>query len=508
VTWESSNKDVATVDKNGVVTGVGAGQVTITATSVSNPKLKDSKTINVDWQRGTLSAKATYDSSLPLPSSWSIDVYGKRDSETTQIGTLKAGILSIEKDALRAGNYELTWKQTGLDNFIVDVEPKTAAVERGKETPVTVTISKRSVEKITLSSSRDGSLNLGDTLTLKPIITPEHTTVQTIKWTSSNENVAKVDSNGNVTTQGTPGTAVIKAELDGKSATYTVTVDDEITVYGRALLLQRNFIEEDVPVDDASGITVTATVTLANSSTVTRTTTTKDTQGHFSFSDLPRGKVTFAFTKDDTSYGRDTFDYTEVTATQTPNKIMLLAINKSADEESKVTGFGFYHNVNTNSDWNGEWRVLDRVDNKALLVSSIILFEAPYSASEASWDTSDLKKSLNGDGFYSGLNKNTNKSIFTERAKQYMIGNEGDKVFLLSVDEVNGYFNDDSDRRVKTLDINTSGNPYKGWWLRRSEGTSTPPYVSENGYVHGSGSSSHGVGVEKYGVRPAIWVQL
>ncbi len=47
VTWSSGDNSIATVDENGVVTGVAAGSVTITATSVNNPAISGSKTIKV-----------------------------------------------------------------------------------------------------------------------------------------------------------------------------------------------------------------------------------------------------------------------------------------------------------------------------------------------------------------------------------------------------------------------------------------------------------------------------
>jgi len=47
VTWESDDEDVATVDANGVVTGVAEGEVTITATSTSNASATDTHVITV-----------------------------------------------------------------------------------------------------------------------------------------------------------------------------------------------------------------------------------------------------------------------------------------------------------------------------------------------------------------------------------------------------------------------------------------------------------------------------
>ena len=47
VTWTSSNPEVATIDKNGLATGVGAGKTTITATSTVTPSVKATATLNV-----------------------------------------------------------------------------------------------------------------------------------------------------------------------------------------------------------------------------------------------------------------------------------------------------------------------------------------------------------------------------------------------------------------------------------------------------------------------------
>ena len=51
ITWSSSNKDIATVDENGKVTGKKAGSVKITVTSKSNPKISGSKSIVVSIKK-------------------------------------------------------------------------------------------------------------------------------------------------------------------------------------------------------------------------------------------------------------------------------------------------------------------------------------------------------------------------------------------------------------------------------------------------------------------------
>ena len=54
VTWSSSNPEVASVDESGKVTAVGAGQCTITATSILTPQISSSCTVTVEAYEATL----------------------------------------------------------------------------------------------------------------------------------------------------------------------------------------------------------------------------------------------------------------------------------------------------------------------------------------------------------------------------------------------------------------------------------------------------------------------
>ncbi|MCB6571022.1 Ig-like domain-containing protein [Eubacterium limosum] len=67
------------------------------------------------------------------------------------------------------------------------------------------------------------NLSLNESAKLTATIQPENATHPEITWTTSDENVAKVDSAGNVTAVNA-GTAEIKAAADGKKATCTIKV--------------------------------------------------------------------------------------------------------------------------------------------------------------------------------------------------------------------------------------------------------------------------------------------
>lgn len=80
----------------------------------------------------------------------------------------------------------------------------------------------KAVTRISLNSS-SFTLSKGGTAQLNATVTPSDATNKTVKYTSSNVNVAKVDSNGKITAVG-GGTAKITATAGGKSAVCTVNV--------------------------------------------------------------------------------------------------------------------------------------------------------------------------------------------------------------------------------------------------------------------------------------------
>jgi hypothetical protein len=84
--------------------------------------------------------------------------------------------------------------------------------------------------------------------------------------------------------------------------------------------------------------------------------------------------------------------------------------------------------------------------------------------------------------------------------------NTFDKVFLLSIEEVNRYFKGDADRVAYGRDGRA------GFWWLRSPGISSyiAAYVSDGGNVDDYGYVSViGRGVsDAHGVRPALWIQI
>jgi len=169
-----------------------------------------------------------------------------------------------------------------------------------------------------------------------------------------------------------------------------------------------------------------------------------------------------------------------------------------------------------------EWIVLDVQDRKVLLISKYALDHTPFhtSGTTVTWETSTLRQWLNEDFYNLAFDDGQKETILLtdvrvdkDSAYQKDPGaNTQDKLFLLSVSEVNQYFSDADDRRCVPTAYAASegtwknGEGYCWWWLR------TPGYqlddafcVFSQGKIDEGGSALSDAGG---GVRPAMWVDL
>lgn len=184
--YESSDENVATVDENGVVTAVADGECIITT-----------------YVTADIPATAENAEAKPV-----VDEVASSEAEVAD----SAADSETPDDAAASEP-----KDTTDSSFGVVPDGLSA------ETKVTVTTK---VEQITLNKT-EGVLTVGNSVTVTATVTPDNATNTTINWTSSDEKVATVDSNGKVTAVAA-GNATIKAtsESDGDvSADYALTVN-------------------------------------------------------------------------------------------------------------------------------------------------------------------------------------------------------------------------------------------------------------------------------------------
>ena len=171
-----------------------------------------------------------------------------------------------------------------------------------------------------------------------------------------------------------------------------------------------------------------------------------------------------------------------------------------------------------------EWVVLDRKDDKALLITKKIIdcrkFNE-YGIKDASyWSTCSLRSWLNGDFIKNSfMVLETEKIVATDLPsstnpiyKTKDVFTVNDKIFLLSIDEVNKYFPTYEETKctitqlAKKHGAYCDTNGYGYWWLRTTGELSTEAsYIFYSGGVSTKGYDVTGT---IFGVRPAMWIKI
>ena len=234
VTWKSSNAAIASVDANGKVTGVKAGEATITVTTEDGGK---TATCTV-----TVSATSVAVTGVTLnKTETSIFVGGSE--------TLTATVAPAD-----ATNQKVTWKSDKPEIATVDANGKVTGVKAGEAT-ITVTTedgAKTATCKVTVTIPVTGVTLNKTSITiavevieeLTATITPANATNQKVTWKSSDPAVARVKSNGKVLGVSVgEATITVTTEDGGKTATCKVRVlsnVNKVTVTPANLTLGKN----------------------------------------------------------------------------------------------------------------------------------------------------------------------------------------------------------------------------------------------------------------------------
>ena len=258
VTWKSSNAAIASVDANGKVTGVKAGEATITVTTEDGGKTATCKV--------TVSDKEIKVTGVKLNKSETSLLVGGNE-------TLTATVLPED-----ATNQNGTWKSDKPEIATVDANGKVTAVKVGEAT-ITVTTEdggKTATCKVTVSDTEikvtgvtlnktETSIFVGGSETLTATVAPADATNQKVTWKSDKPEIATVDANGKVTgVKAGEATITVTTEDGGKTATCKVTVKpnlvSEITLAALAIYVgESKAITATVKPDDATNKALTWT---------------------------------------------------------------------------------------------------------------------------------------------------------------------------------------------------------------------------------------------------------
>ena len=191
INWTSSNSSIANVDSNGMVSAISIGTATITARSVSNTNVAGScqitvlptavSKINLNQNSVSLKVGETFAFAATVLPETATDKGIRWVSEDIRIASINEnGVVtakalgSVQINALAADDSGVT--ATAVVNVI--------------ETPA---------ESIAIQKPAMIELKAGETISLKAIVLPENASDKSVMWTSSDSDIATVNSIGVVT---------------------------------------------------------------------------------------------------------------------------------------------------------------------------------------------------------------------------------------------------------------------------------------------------------------------
>lgn len=231
LTWESSDTSVVTVDENGNVTAIKAGNATVTV-KTENGEFTASATITVSNDVVAVTGVKLNKSSLTL--------------SPNESSTLTATIAPSN-----ASNKGVTWTSS---NTSVATVSSTGMVTAKKDGTTVITVTSKdgsftakcnvTVKTVKVTGIRVSkttvTLKEGKSTTVTATVLPSNATNKKVTWTSSDTRVAKVSSSGKITAvkEGTANITVKTADGNySKTIKVTVTgpvMAESVTISGNA----------------------------------------------------------------------------------------------------------------------------------------------------------------------------------------------------------------------------------------------------------------------------------
>ena len=225
VTWSTSNSKVATVDTNGKVTGVSSGKATIKATSQQNSSVYKTFLVIVNES----SVEPT-----------SISIVG---DTTIYVGNTSSYTIATTPEN---SNSKVTWSSSDEEIATVSYDGVVRAIKAGKFTltatyseslsaTLEITVANKTVLPQKLSLKGYNYIYVNEVNTIEYSVLPSNA-IDTVIWSSSDEEVATVDSKGRVKgikegevtiTATSTASLTVKASITIKICNEPILVDNE-----------------------------------------------------------------------------------------------------------------------------------------------------------------------------------------------------------------------------------------------------------------------------------------
>ena len=214
VSWTTSAQGVATVDANGLVTGVATGSATITATSEGK---SGTSAITVAVPVASVSVS---------PTAATILVGGTQQLTATPLDANGNPLSGRTVTWVSSNTAVATVSASGLVTGVAPGSATITATSEGKSGTATITVNPVPVASVAVAPA-SATIVVGATqqLTATPLDSAGNPlTGRTVTWTSSDPTVAPVSGSGLVTGVAV-GSVTITATSEGKSGTASITVN-------------------------------------------------------------------------------------------------------------------------------------------------------------------------------------------------------------------------------------------------------------------------------------------
>ena len=239
VNWSSSDNNVATVSSKGVITAKSKGTCTITCTAADGYGAKSTCEVTVKQQVTEIALSETT-ASLWVGETNTIKATA---TPTTANNTNVSWSSSNKNVATVSSKGVITAKGEGTCTITC-----TAADGYGTKSTCEVTV-KQQVTEIVLSETT-ASLWVGDTKTITATALPTTANNTSVEWTSSDDKVASVSSEGVITANGEGACIITCTAADGYGAVSVC----EVTVMQQATSLEDlRFANDKSPVYNLNG---------------------------------------------------------------------------------------------------------------------------------------------------------------------------------------------------------------------------------------------------------------
>lgn len=240
--WQSSNEDVAVVDENGVVTAKKAGSCKIVAEAVDNSGKRDSCTVvvkqpvgsvNMSTKSVTISKDNTKKINAQISPSNATSKCLLWKSTNTNVATVNAsGVIT----AKGAGTCVIT---------------ATATDGSGKTDYCSIMVT-QPVEDFELTDT-PAVIKVGEKKTVKAVVLPQYATSKILRWSSSNPDIASINTRGLITAKSAGVCTITATTTDGSniSKDFTLIVEEsKIT----------NIVMNDITVNEGNVASLNAVV--------------------------------------------------------------------------------------------------------------------------------------------------------------------------------------------------------------------------------------------------------